>query len=143
MGFNGICFLYTDGGSRNNPGDAGIGWVIYDSIVTDTSIVSKGGEYIGVATNNEAEYSALIKGLEEAKRLGARRVSCFLDSALVVNQLKGKYRIKKMELAELAGKVKRLEKSFDNVNYTHVRREKNKLADRLVNEAIDLKSRVS
>ena len=121
--------LFTDGGSRGNPGPAGIGWVITN--------VKSGGEYIGVATNNVAEYKALIRGLEECYKLGVKQVECFLDSNLVVNQMKGLYKIKEAHLATLAGEAKKIEAKFASVTYTHIPREKNTLADKEVNKALD------
>jgi ribonuclease HI len=130
--------LYSDGGARGNPGDAGLGIVITKS---DGTILNENKEYIGVKTNNQAEYRALIKGLEMARYYGARKIKSHLDSELVVKQLKGEYKVRNPELKQLFQKVRALEREFDSVTYTHVPREHDKIqiADRLVNEAIDEK----
>jgi len=95
------------------------------------------GEAIGVATNNVAEYRAIIRGLEEAKRLGADSVACLLDSQLVVEQLNGRYRVKSPNVKPLHAKVTALRQQFALVTFEHVPREENKEADRLVNDALD------
>lgn len=125
--------LHTDGGSRGNPGPAGIGYVL--AIAGKEAITH--GEYIGEATNNTAEYTALIKGLEKACKEGVQEIECILDSELVVKQMQGKYRVKDANLQQLHKIVKQLAGKFKKVTYTAVRREKNKLADKLVNEALD------
>lgn len=134
--------LYTDGGSRGNPGPAGIGYLIYDLrfTISESKVVKEGRKYIGIATNNVAEYSALIAGLEGCAELGARQVEVKMDSELVVKQLKGEYRIKDKTLFDLASKVKELESSFKKITYKHIPREQNKEADRLVNEILDSSS---
>lgn len=124
--------LCTDGGARGNPGPAGIGYVLK----IGTRAV-RHGEYIGVATNNQAEYRALIAGLQRAKTEGATELSCFLDSELLVKQLLGEYRVRDADLRPLHGEARSLAERFQRVTFTHVPREKNKEADRLVNEAID------
>ncbi|MFQ5800413.1 MAG: ribonuclease HI family protein [Candidatus Hydrothermarchaeales archaeon] len=128
--------IYSDGGSRGNPGDAGIGIVISK---TDGTILYEFKRYIGRKTNNQAEYTALIKALEMAKGYGAERVTCFMDSELVVKQLNGEYRVKNPTLKTMFQKVRALERGFEKVAYTYVPRENDKIqiADRLVNEAID------
>lgn len=125
--------LYTDGGSRGNPGPSGIGFVLTKDGQTPISQ----GKYIGEGTNNRAEYLALIEGLLLAKKEGVKELHCFLDSELVVKQLKGQYRVKHVDLKPLFAEVKKLTIGFTKVTFTHVKREKNKLADLLVNEAID------
>lgn len=126
--------LYTDGGSRNNPGPAGIGGVAFDE---------NGGElfrfkkFLGIKTNNQAEYLALLEGLNKSKEAGFKEVNCFLDSELVVKQLMGLYKIKHQELKPLADQVKQVLKDFDYYTFTAVPRAKNKIADKLVNEALD------
>jgi len=125
--------LYTDGGARGNPGPAGIGYVIWDG----HKLVEKGNKYIGETTNNQAEYQAIILGLEKVKNIGAEEVDCFLDSELVVKQLNREYKVKDKDLAPLFIKVWNLSLSFKKITYNHIRREKNKEADKLVNEAID------
>lgn len=126
--------LHTDGGARGNPGPAGIGVAIYD---TDQQLVATCSDYIGEATNNQAEYKALIAGLDKAADLKGQELNCYLDSELVVRQLNGQYRVKDTQLAELLGEVLKKAKNFKSVSYHHVPREKNKKADQLVNLAID------
>jgi len=125
---------FTDGGARGNPGPAAIGVAIYDD---QDQLVHEVSEYLGHQTNNFAEYTALVRALEEAKKLGADRLSCFLDSELVVKQLAGEYRVKNPDLRVLFEQAKKLACDFSRVTFEHVRREKNKAADRLVNEALD------
>ncbi len=124
--------LHTDGGARGNPGPAGIGVVLE---IGETKKLFK--KYIGEGTNNQAEYQALILGLEEAAKLLADEVDCYLDSELVVKQLKREYKVKNEGLAPLFIKVHNLSQSFKKVKYIHVFRESNVEADKLVNEAID------
>jgi ribonuclease HI len=126
--------LNTDGGARGNPGPAGIGVVIRDE--TGLIIYQHGG-YIGEATNNTAEYQALIKALTEAHNLGATAVRINMDSELIVRQMTGQYKIKEPSLQQLAQKVVRLLQHFSEYSFHHVRREFNKDADKLVNRAID------
>ncbi|MDD3102051.1 MAG: ribonuclease HI family protein [Patescibacteria group bacterium] len=126
--------LYTDGGARGNPGPAGAGGVIYD---TDKKVVKKFAQFLGKATNNQAEYQALVLGLELAKKLSASEVDCYLDSLLVVEQMNQKWKIKNKELSVLFVKVWNLAQSFEKVNFYHIPREKNEEADKLVNEIID------
>ncbi len=125
--------LFTDGGSRGNPGAAGIGYVL----TPDTGAQILHGEYIGETTNNQAEYQALVAGLKRAHGAGVTELDCFLDSLLVVMQVQGKYRVKNEELKPLVLEVKELAKKFTKISFAHVRREKNALADKLVNEALD------
>lgn len=125
--------IFTDGGARGNPGPAGIGVVIKSGGKTHT----KYGAYIGVATNNQAEYKALISALETAKTLGATEITAFMDSELIVKQLKGEYRVRDAGLSPLFLKVHNLRAGFKKFFATHIPREKNKEADKLVNEAID------
>lgn len=129
-------FLYTDGGSRNNPGHSAIGFVIKDSA---GKVLEKCGKYIGEFTNNEAEYKALIEGLKSSRKYSPGSITCFLDSKLVVNQVNGLFKIKKAHLAELILEVKGLESEFESIEYKLVKRDKNFLADLLVNEALDNK----
>lgn len=126
--------IYTDGGARGNPGPAAIGVVVYGKGEKPLKQVS---QYIGETTNNQAEYKALIRGLTEAQTLGATELECFLDSELVVKQLTGKYKIKETGLSALAIDALRLTNKFLKVEFKHVPREKNSLADSLVNEALD------
>ena len=126
--------IYTDGGARNNPGPAGIGAVIYDD---KKNIISEISEYIGETTNNQAEYRAVIAAIKKAKTIGADELEFFLDSELVVNQLNRNYKIKKKELAPLFVQIYNISLDFKKVSYTHIPREMNKEADKLVNIAID------
>lgn len=126
--------IYTDGGSRGNPGPAGIGIVIYNS---DGLAVEKISEFIGEATNNQAEYNALIVGLQEARFFRAKAVHCYLDSELIVKQLRGEYKVKNQNMKPLFALVQNLIKNFESVKFRHVPRDRNKEADRLVNEALD------
>ena len=126
--------IFTDGGARGNPGPAGIGGVLIDE---EKKKKHTFGKYIGRTTNNQAEYKALIHALEEAKKLGATEVSCFLDSELVVKQLNREYRVKDAGLGPLFLHVWDLTKNFKKIHFTHVRRERNKEADAMVNKAID------
>ncbi|OJI06357.1 hypothetical protein BK004_04305 [bacterium CG10_46_32] len=128
--------IQTDGGARGNPGPSGIGVVITDEKRTTIKEIS---EYIGKATNNQAEYIALIRGLEEAKKLGAFEVSIVMDSELIIKQLKGEYKVRDAKLAVLFVKAWNMLQSFSSYSVKHVLRAKNKRADELVNEAIDQK----
>jgi ribonuclease HI len=128
--------IYTDGGARGNPGPAAIGVAIFDVANTHQPIKTF-GKYLGETTNNQAEYRALLAGLGLAQKLGARHVVCYLDSELVVKQLTGSYKIREEGLKDLAMDVIRAKNNFDQVEFKHVPREKNKLADQLVNEALD------
>ncbi len=129
----GKLIIYTDGGARNNPGPAGIGVVLYDE---NKKIIETYKEYIGEATNNQAEYRALVKALQLAERHSPEKIECFLDSELVVKQLNKEYKVKDPGLRDLCNQVLDLA-MFKNISFHHVRREQNKLADKLVNEAID------
>lgn len=126
--------LFTDGGARGNPGPAAAGVVLKDE---KGNVVVEMGMHLGVCTNNEAEYRALILGLNTAKKHGVSEVSCFLDSELVVKQLKGEYKVKNQKLKSFFNEVKKLELGFASVKYQHVFREKNKEADALVNQVLD------
>ncbi len=124
--------LYSDGGSRGNPGPAGIGVVLEFG-----GKIEKFKKYIGEATNNQAEYQALIFGLEKARDLGAKELEVFLDSELLVKQARGQYKVKNDGLKPLFAKVLSLTNKFENISFHHVVRAKNELADELVNEAVD------
>jgi ribonuclease HI len=126
--------IYTDGGARNNPGPAGIGAVFYNE---NKEVIAEISEYIGLATNNQAEYKALLAAIEKAKKLGAEELEFYLDSELVVKQLNREYRVKDKNLAPLFVKIYNATMSFKKVTFKHIPREMNKEADRLVNLAID------
>ena len=130
--------LYTDGGSRGNPGPAAAAYVLETA---DGTVLEARGEAIGVATNNVAEYRALVAGLERARDLGLNGVEVVSDSELLVKQMRGEYRVKKEALRELSIEAARLAREIGDVRYTAVRREHNELADRLVNEALDAAQR--
>jgi len=126
--------LWTDGGARGNPGPAAYGYVLE---AEDGTVLAAEGEAIGVATNNVAEYRALVAGLARAVELGASDVEVVSDSELVVKQMRGEYRVKNEALCELSVEAARLARRVGAVEYRHVTREHNELADRLVNEALD------
>ena len=126
--------LSTDGGARGNPGPAAYGYVLEDD---DGTVLAAHGEKIGVATNNVAEYRALIAGLEKALELGVTELEVVSDSELVVKQMEGEYKVKNEALRELNDRATDLAERLDKVAYTAVRRAHNELADRLVNEALD------
>jgi ribonuclease HI len=126
--------LSTDGGARGNPGPAAYGFVLETE---DGTVLAAEGEAIGVATNNVAEYRALLAGLERAAQLGVDEVEVVSDSELLVKQMRGEYKVKNEALRELSLEAARLARRVGRVTYTAVRREHNELADRLVNEALD------
>lgn len=126
--------LFTDGGSRGNPGPSASGYVLMD--VAD-NVVKKAGVYLGITTNNQAEYQALKFGLLEAHKLHAEKVDVYMDSELVVKQMKGIYKVKNRDLWPIHEAIKQLVAAFRSVNFTHVPRELNKLADAEVNETLD------
>ena len=126
--------LYTDGGARGNPGPAAFAYVLQTE---DGTVLDARGEAIGVATNNVAEYSALVAGLGRAVEAGVRELEVRSDSELMVKQMRGEYRVKNRDLQSLFLDASRAAREIGRVTYTHVRREHNELADRLVNEALD------
>ncbi len=126
--------LSTDGGARGNPGPAAYGYVLEGE---DDSLLAAHGATIGVATNNVAEYRALIAGLEKALELGVTDLDVVSDSELMVKQMRGEYKVKNEALRELSLRAARLARELRSVRYRAVRREHNELADRLVNEALD------
>ena len=126
--------LSTDGGSRGNPGPAAYGYVLE---AEDGTVLDARGEAIGKATNNVAEYRGLLAGLESAIERGVDEVEVVSDSELLVNQMRGEYKVKNEALRELVDEAEALERRLKRVTYTAVRREHNELADRLVNEALD------
>lgn len=133
--------LYTDGGARGNPGPAAAGVVIYDAKLTE---VDKFAHYLGVATNNQAEYQALILGLGriqkivgDTHKIAETSVEAFMDSELIVKQLSGEYRVKNKQLKPLVAKVEELASEFEAVKFKHILRDKNTLADKLLNRELD------
>jgi len=130
--------VFFDGGSRGNPGPAAIGAVVIDTTLAPPMAIAEVSETIGVTTNNVAEYRALIAGLEAARALGARSVSVRGDSKLVIEQVTGRWRVKQPHLQPLRARVCELLEEFEAVDLEHVRRERNRDADALVNAALDL-----
>jgi ribonuclease HI len=126
--------LYTDGGARGNPGPAAIAYVLQ---AEDGTVLASQGEAIGIATNNVAEYSALVAGLRCALELGVAEVEVRSDSELMVKQMRGEYRVKNRALQDLFLDASRLARQLRAVTYAHVRREHNELADRLLNDVLD------
>ncbi len=126
--------IHTDGGARGNPGPAGIGATLKNEAGELVATVS---EYIGETTNNQAEYKAVIAAIDNAKKLEADELDFYLDSLLVVEQLNGNYKVKNAELAPLFVKIYNARQGFKKTTFTHIRRELNKEADALVNQAID------
>jgi ribonuclease HI len=126
--------LFTDGGARGNPGPAAYGYVLE---AEDGSVLAAHGEAIGTATNNVAEYKALLAGLEKALELGVDELEIVSDSELLVKQMRGEYKVRKPTLRELSTQAVELADELRSVTYTAVRREDNELADQLVNEALD------
>ena len=126
--------LFTDGGARGNPGPAAYGYVLEDA---DGGTLAAHGEAIGIATNNVAEYSALLAGLRRAAELGVTELDVVSDSELMVRQMLGQYKVKNEALRELWEEAGTLARRVGRVTYRNVRREHNQLADRLVNEALD------
>ena len=126
--------LFTDGGARGNPGPAAAAYVLE---ADDGTVLAAHGEAIGVATNNVAEYRALVAGLERARDAGVHELEVVSDSELVVKQMRGEYKVKKAALRELSLEAARLAREIGAVRYTAVPREHNELADTLVNEVLD------
>ena len=126
--------LYTDGGSRGNPGHSAGAYVICKM---DDSVVEKSGYYIGVATNNQAEYYGMIKGLERARELGINKVTLFSDSQLVVSQMNGLYKVRNQELVPLNQQLREVADSFERISFIYIPREMNKLSDNEVNRILD------
>ena len=126
--------LFTDGGSRGNPGPAASAYVLE---AEDGTVLDARGEPIGVATNNVAEYRALVAGLAKAAELEVDELEVVSDSELLVKQMRGEYKIKNTALSDSSHEAKRHERQIGAVSYTAVRREHNELADRLVNDALD------
>jgi len=131
--------LRTDGGARGNPGPAGAGFVLHGS---DGTLLSSGGRFLGDATNNIAEYEALIWGLETALDLGVSDITVLCDSELVVRQVNGVYKVKHPNMRPLFVRTLELLRRFGAFQVRHIPRAENAAADKLVNEAIDLKGHV-
>jgi len=130
--------LRSDGGARGNPGPAGAGFVIE----VDGAVVCSGGRYLGTATNNVAEYEAMIWGLENVAAMKFRDVSVFADSELLVKQVNGHYKVKNEGLKPLCAKTLALLRGFDSFTVSHVRREDNSAADAMANAAMDQRATV-
>lgn len=126
--------IFTDGGSRGNPGPSASGFVVMDM---EDNILVEHGVYLGVTTNNVAEYTALKLALEECRKMGVKQIHAYLDSLLVVNQMKGIFKIKNRDLWPIHDAIKKLAATFEEISFDHVPREFNKLADAEVNKALD------
>lgn len=126
--------MYADGGARGNPGPAGSGAVLYDADGKEIAAIKK---FLGKTTNNVAEYTAVIIGLQEAKRLHAETVRVYLDSQLIVRQMNGQYRVRQPHLQVLYAQIQQLLTGFKDVSFQHVPRERNVRADELSNIAMD------
>lgn len=127
-------YLYTDGGSRGNPGNSAIAYFLFDEANT---LVDFGGKFIGTGTNNNAEYLALIEGLKLAKKNYIKELLVNMDSELVVNQVNKKFKVNSPDIKKLYTKVEEEMNKFDKINIAYVPREKNKLADKMVNIVLD------
>lgn len=125
---------YSDGGSRGNPGPSASGFVLMDPSET---VIFEGGTFLGITTNNVAEYQAVYIALEKALEFGATHIDFRLDSLLVVNQLNGIYKIKNPDLGAINARIVEIVRQFEKVTFTHVRREYNRLADGMVNKILD------
>ena len=126
--------IYTDGGARGNPGPAAIGVVIKNEAGKNLAAY---GEYIGTETNNTAEYRAILSALQKAFALGGEVIECFMDSLLVVEQMNRNWKVKEPHLQKLFVQTWNAAAKFKKVSFKHIRREKNKEADAMVNKALD------
>ncbi|UCD84149.1 MAG: ribonuclease HI family protein [Deltaproteobacteria bacterium] len=126
--------IYIDGASRGNPGESGAAAILKDG---SGKVLGKTSKYLGEATNNVAEYQALLLGLKEAKKLGAKKISIYSDSELLIKQMEGEYRVKSESLKDLFRKAIKELKKFPQTAFSHIPRENNKEADKLANRAID------
>lgn len=126
--------IYSDGGSRGNPGPSAAGYVIINS---REEVIAQGGEYLGITTNSQAEYHGVRIGLEKALELGIKQIDFRIDSMLVVNQMNGIYKIKNRELWPINERIRELVSKFEKVSFNHVKREFNQLADGMVNRTLD------
>ncbi len=129
--------LFADGGSRGNPGPAAGAAVLFDA---NGETIEEVHEYLGIATNNVAEWTGLLLGLQAARERGIRRLAVRLDSELVVKQLRGEYRVKNAGLLPLYQRARALVRGFELIDIKHVPRKQNAAADRLVNLALDLQA---
>jgi len=127
-------FIHTDGGARGNPGPGAVGVAVKNN---EGKVIKEVGKFIGRSTNNEAEYKAVIEGLKTCEELKANELEFYIDSLLVVSQMNGKFKVKEPRMRTLFNEAKELEKKYGRVIYTHVPREKNFLADKIVNEVLD------
>lgn len=130
----------TDGGARGNPGPAACGVVIKSK---DGIVIKKLGKYLGICTNNEAEYHGLILGLEEILKMGESEAEFLLDSQLIANQMLGNYKVKDYKLIPLYKKALKLAEKFSRIDFIYIPREKNKMADYLVNKILDSRTNVA
>ncbi len=129
-----VITIHSDGGSRGNPGPSAAGFIIMDS---NEHIIAEGGAYLGVTTNNQAEYQAVYLALQKAAEMEVKKIDFKLDSDLVVKQMNGVYKIKNRDLWPIHERIKELLKEFEKVTFSHVRREFNRLADSMVNKILD------
>lgn len=125
--------LFTDGGSRGNPGDAACAFFIFD----EDKLVDFGGKYLGIVSNNVAEYNGLVLGLKAAQKLGVENLEVFMDSELIIKQIKGEYKVKSDDMKKEITKVMELNRGFKTITFAHVLRAENKFADKLVNAVLD------
>jgi ribonuclease HI len=130
--------INADGGSRGNPGPSASGFVIQDQ--SGEQVLETGGKFLGITTNNQAEYRAVLFALQRAKELQVEEIEFRLDSLLVVNQMKGIYKVKNKDLAVVYEQIKKLVQEFKEVKFVHVLREYNKLADAEANRLMDQNS---
>ncbi len=130
--------IHTDGGSRGNPGHSGIGIVIEKKLPNgELELVEEYNEYIGIATNNQAEYQAILWAIKRAYSLGLKSIDCYLDSQLIVRQLNGEYKVKNSDLKLIYKEILEILPNFDSISFQDVRREFNSKADELANIAMD------
>jgi ribonuclease HI len=125
--------LYTDAGSRGNPGQSSYGFFLFE----DDRLLDFDGRYLGIRTNNQGEFTAMEKGILLAVKYGIKTLDCFSDSQLLIRQINGEYKIKDAVLKEIMGRIRTLSENFDIITFTHVPREKNKFADKMVNLILD------
>ena len=131
--------IYTDGGSRGNPGPSAAGYVI----ATEGKILEEGGLYLGITTNNQAEYQAAKLALEKVVKYNPTEIEFHMDSELVIKQLNGEYKVKNLELRPIYENIKSLSSKFQKITFTHVRREFNQLADAQVNLVLDKQTKTT